>query len=281
MVRPRKENVGRPRKEEAGKKDLEILKRLGLKGPLNRHQISREGSRIVISYPTVWRRLEADKDSLLNKGYVSKATEPGTYALTDRGLIRLLSQYSENLGSQISQIAERWAPSLPTLHPLLSKWSYLKQRGLETEAIGIVRTYGPLADTLPHVKLEDEQNRLDQTLKVVISTYLFGALGPERALAWCKAIRDDPELRSWMILDLNEETNFINALVGFFKQLLQTIESPDEPGLDDIKSITKNVEYTTTLAMLHAVTALSILIMVHMTTVHPDSTLIRQDVKQH
>jgi len=271
--------MGRPRKEEAGKKDLEILKRLGLKGPLNRHQISREGSRIVISYPTVWRRLEADKDSLLNEGYVSKDVEQGTFALTDRGLTKLFWQYSENLGSQISQIAERWAPLLPTLHALLTKWSYLKQRGLEDDMKWIVKTYGPLADTLPDVKLEDQQNRLDQTLKVIIFTCLFGALGPQRALTWCKAIRDDSQLRDWTISGLNEEADFISGLVGFFKQSLQTIESPDEPDINDMKNITKSIEYTTTLAMAHGIAALSIVNMVHMARFHRDSTPMRQDSK--
>jgi hypothetical protein len=271
-----KEKVGRPRKEEAGKKDLEILKRLGLKGPLNRHQISREGPRVVISYPTVWRRLEADRDSLLNEGYVSKGTEPGTYTLTSEGLSRLVAQYSESLGSQVSQVVERWSSSVPSPPYLFKKWGYLKERGLEDGAIEVLKAYWPLPDNIRRLKFEDAENQLARILRVVKFTYLFGALGPEITLRWCKAIHDDPELKMWTIGELKDEINVIDILAEFFTQLLQVIEGPEEPKLDDIKSIAKNFKSASTLALGHWNTALAILIMVHLIEVHRKPNLTAQ-----
>ena len=235
--------MGRPTKEKTGLKDLEILEQLALRGPLNCYETSVKKDTIVIPYPTVWRRLKTDKDSLLKTGMVAEVedTKPKKYTLTALGLVKLLSHYSQDPKRQMNQIAEKWSSLLPP-HRLFSKWSYLKIRGLEDGMIQILKIVRYLPDASinfdqweGHLKWEDHLNIV---VKTVFLSSLFPPGVPEVILRWYKAVRDDDELKQLLIKYLEEEIKAIHGWVEVYEKLLRTIKAPREPDLDDVRSIT-------------------------------------------
>jgi len=236
--------LGRPTKEKTGIKDLEILKRLALDGPLSRYEISIEKQRILIRYPTVWRRLVNDKDSLLRTGLVEevKDTRPRKYTLTELGLLKLLSHYPEQLKSRMSQITKRWSSLLP---PLFRKWSYLKSRGVENEMIEILKRLRwrmdlmiPLLSSDPETE-QYKEYLLERFIRLPFFYRLFRPQVSEVALAWYKAIRDDPQLKEWMINNLKDEISTIRSLGEVYEQSLRTIEASEEPNLGDVENTIK------------------------------------------
>jgi len=225
------ELLGRPTKEMTGTKDLEILMRLAFKGPLNCNQISIENYHVIIPYPTVRRRLKADRDSLLKKGMVSgvRNTKPRKYTLTPVGLLKLLSRYSEKMKGRMDQIACRWGSLLP---PPFQKWSYLKTKGLEGQMIEITKGLGWMFPRL-------SEKYLDYAARAVFFHILFVDGASEIKLAWYKALRDDPDLKEWAITNIKDDINAIRDWKGVYEQVLQIIEAPKEPVLDDLKAVLK------------------------------------------
>jgi hypothetical protein len=237
--------LGRPTKDKTGLKDLQILERIAVKGPLNSNQISREGSQVVISYPTVWRRLIGDEDSLCKLGFLSKDTKSGKYTLTGLGLLKLLSQYSKKLGKNISKIVEKWGPLLPSLEYLFQNWKYFEERGLGGEAIKMLSSFGGMVDHLHFSRQEPEE--LERTLsdffRHQLLINLFGWESPETALTWYKAIRDYSELKERTISILNDQVSIFHDYLAFYEQLRHVIEDAREPDTESVKTIAKKITY--------------------------------------
>jgi len=213
-------------------KDLEILKRLALKGPLNCYEVSRDKQKVEIEYPTVWRRLKKDENSLLKTGMVSELidTEPRQYALTTLGLLKVISQYSENLKGCMDQIIERWGSLLP---PPFQKWSYLKTRGLENQMTEILKGLGWVFPRLAKEKY------LSCVVRAVFFRILFGGGVSKDTLAWYKALRDDHELKEWAINNLRHDIDTIRDWEKVYEQVLQIIEASKEPNLVDLEAVLK------------------------------------------
>jgi len=226
------QSLGRPTKEKTGIKDLEILKRLVLNGPLNCYEMSVENQKIVITYPTVWRRVKTDKDSLLNTGMVSEveSTKPVKYNLTTQGLLRVLSRYPKNLQGHMDDIVDRWSSLLP---PPFQKWSYLKAKGLENQMIEILRGLGWVFPRLARDRY------LGYVVRAVFFHILFGGGASKDTLAWYKALRDDPELKEWAIDNLRRDIDAIRDWGKIYEQVLKMIEASKEPNLDDLKAVLK------------------------------------------
>jgi len=229
--------LGRPTKEKTGLKDVEILKQLALRGSLNCYQISMNGNLNVIRYPTVWRRLKTDKDSLLKTYMVAEVenTKPRKYTLTALGLLKLLSHYSQKPKRQMDQILENWGSLLP---PLFRKWSYLKKRNLEGEMIEILKVLRGLPSTL--IFYEDQKKveaHLNNCVKTVFLSHFFLPI-PDVMLKWYKAIWNDNELKELLIKYVEEEIKAIHGWIEVYEKLLQTIKASREPNPNDIRSIT-------------------------------------------
>jgi len=224
--------LGRPTKGRERVKDLEILKRLVLNGPLNCYKISVENQRIVITYPTVLRRLKTDKDSLLNTGMVSEVegTKPVEYTLTTQGLLRVFSRYTKNLQGHMDNIVDRWGSLLPSP---FQKWSYLKAKGLENQMIEILKGLGWVFPRLARDKY------LGYVVRAVFFHILFGGGVSKDTLAWYKALRDDPELKEWAISNLRHDIDTIRDWGKVYEQVLQIIEASKEPNLIDLGAVLK------------------------------------------
>jgi len=223
--------LGRPTREKTGIKDLEILKRLALKGPLNCNRISIENYHVIIPYPTVRRRLKADRDSLVKKGMVSEVpnTTPTEYTLTSVGLLKLLSYYSERIKGRMDEITSRWSRLLPSP---FQKWSYLKTKGLEGQMIEIMKGLGWMFPRL-------SKEYLGYAARAVFFHILFVDGASEIKLAWYKALREDPDLKKWAINNIKNDISAIRNWEGVYEQVLRIIEAPKEPSLDDLKAVLK------------------------------------------
>jgi len=185
-----------------------------------------------------------DKDSLLKTGLVEEVqdTRPRKYTLTELGLLKLLSHYPEQLKDRMGQIAERWSSLLP---PLLRKWSHLKSRGVENEMIEILKTLRwrigwmvPLWSSDPETE-QYKEYLLERFIRLPFFYRLFRPRVSEVTLAWYKAIRDDPELKEWMISSLKDEISTIRSLGEVYEQSLRTIEASEEPNLSDVENTIK------------------------------------------
>jgi hypothetical protein len=229
------------------KRRFQVIMLLAMTGPLNIYQIKQKLS--LPSYSTAHKTVkDLEKEGLLRMQGVKK-TAKGVYAkiyeLTFLGLMFALT--NEKILNNLDKVVEAWENAAPLP---LREYPYFVKCGLKEEAVKFyqqatrhsIKELVELNQMLANLVGDEEsveetltkkaENIVEKLKEIWSNKFLEEIIGPktlESLIKWYRALRNDPEIRSWTIQTLRRKAIQYRTWANVTEKILKIIESKEEP----------------------------------------------------